>query len=195
MKEMTMNEDLILLDEVIRDMRYKLRRKEICKKYSTNNIDKCRLARKKWKDKNKERVRETQKLRREKKRLETNKQKYEKPLTKNSPFVRIFANVKNSRKRQCFLTIDNVREQYEKQNGLCAISGVQMKIPKSSGERCFKTPDCASVDRIDSSKEYCQGNIQLVCVSLNYAKNSFTHDEFMKFFNLIRSDNQRPRSG
>lgn len=183
MKETT---DLQLLDEIIKDIRHKLKRKEICRKYREKNKEKVCESRKKWKEKNKERIPFLQRLRRERIRKEKGIEKYHKPLTKNSPFIRVFTNVKNSRQK-CFITVDDVREQYEKQNGICALSGLTIRIPKSSGDRCSKTPDMISVDRIDSGKPYMKGNIQIVCVALNYAKNTFTNEEIQEFLSRIKS--------
>ena len=40
-----------------------------------------------------------------------------------------------------------------------------------------------SVDRIESGRGYVQGNIQLVCQAINYAKNKFTNEQFLTFWN------------
>ena len=46
----------------------------------------------------------------------------------------------------------------------------------------------ASLDRIDSSLPYEVGNIQFVSRTLNYAKNSMSHDEFEEFLDLLVSN-------
>lgn len=40
-------------------------------------------------------------------------------------------------------------------------------------------PNCLSIDRIDSSRGYVEGNIQLVCHAVNLAKNSWPQDVFI----------------
>ena len=67
-------------------------------------------------------------------------------------------------------------EIWERQGGRCAISGKKM-------EHVFGSPYTVSVDRIDSNIGYKKGNLQLVCQSVNYAKNSFTNEEFLYFWN------------
>lgn len=182
---MTMNEDIQLLNEVIKDIEYKLKRKAICAKYRRNNSEKIKASNKRWKAKNLEKINLKQRCRREKIRRKKGLEKFNRPLTINSPFVRVFNSVKNSRKQDCLITIDDVRKQFEKQNGICALSGLKLKTPKHSGERCPKTPDVISIDRINSNKPYTKDNIQLVCVALNYAKNSFTNDEIKNFLKSI----------
>ena len=71
------------------------------------------------------------------------------------------------------LTTDMIYSIYEKQEGLCAIT--KEKMTNISGKGKIKTN--ISIDRIDSSKPYEEGNIQLVCYIVNIMKNSFTMDE------------------
>lgn len=37
----------------------------------------------------------------------------------------------------------------------------------------------ASLDRIDSTKGYVKGNVEFVCLAINYAKNNFKKEEMM----------------
>lgn len=64
------------------------------------------------------------------------------------------------------LPLEYVQDIYKYQNGLCAISGVEMTHIRGQG----KVPTNISIDRIDSSKEYEVGNIQLVCHYVNTMK-------------------------
>ena len=180
-----MNEDIQLLNEIIEEIRHKLRRKEICARYRKNNKDKVAESRRKYAKNHREKILIRQRTRRENVRLRNGLEKFHRPLNKNSPFVRVYNNVKNSRHR-CLVTIDDIREQYQKQNGMCALSGLKLATPKHSGITC-KTPDMVSVDRIDSTKPYTKHNIQLVCVALNYAKNDFTDTEIREFVNKMKT--------
>jgi len=44
----------------------------------------------------------------------------------------------------------------------------------------------ASLDRIDVTQGYLQGNVRFVAVPVNLAKNSFSDAELLEFFDAIR---------
>lgn len=54
----------------------------------------------------------------------------------------------------CEVTLEDLKEQWEKQSGKCPYTGWELKTPinTSQAHQLAKTPDRASVDRIDSSK-------------------------------------------
>jgi len=66
------------------------------------------------------------------------------------------------------LTLNHVLDIYRSQNGLCAISGRRMKLRRGSGDG-RRSPDSLSIDRIDSSVGYIDGNIRLVVWAVNMA--------------------------
>jgi len=72
--------------------------------------------------------------------------------------------------REVTITEEELIALWDKQNGLCAISGMPMAHE-------FKNLRSASIDRIDSSKGYVPGNVQLVCQWVNYAKNNHADAE------------------
>jgi hypothetical protein len=45
----------------------------------------------------------------------------------------------------------------------------------------------ASLDRIDSSKGYIKGNVEFVCLAINFAKNDFKKEEMKSFIKEIIS--------
>jgi hypothetical protein len=47
-------------------------------------------------------------------------------------------------------------------------------------------PRQPSLDRIDSSKGYIEGNVEFVCVSINYAKNGFSKQQMIDFIKEIK---------
>lgn len=73
--------------------------------------------------------------------------------------------LRRSKERQwaADLSIERLWELYEQQRGRCALSGVIL-----TGQPL--TAFSLSIDRIDSSKGYSAGNIQLVCLSVNMGK-------------------------
>ena len=83
---------------------------------------------------------------------------------------------KDANKKKVDITIDFLVDLYHKQNGQCAIT--KHKMTKE-----FNCLYGMSVDRIDSSKGYLKDNVQLVCQAINFAKNSFTNEQILKFWN------------
>ena len=67
------------------------------------------------------------------------------------------------------LTLNILLKTYEAQNGLCALTGVEMT--RITGQGSVTTN--ASVDRIEAGGPYVGSNIQLVC----FAVNSFRSDK------------------
>jgi len=107
-----------------------------------------------------------------------------KPLTY---FYRIINKRKEVRK-QCFISIDDMIEKWESQQGLCIYTGHELYLPDSNvGFNNYNGPafQKASLDRIDSSLPYTTDNIQFISQMANYAKNNYSHDEMMKFCQAI----------
>lgn len=87
-----------------------------------------------------------------------------------------------SRNKDVAITLEDLKNQWDKQNGICPITGWKMYLPMSSrwsrSERNYKQ---ASVDRIDSSLGYIPGNIRWVCQIANLAKNGWSDDILYDF--------------
>jgi hypothetical protein len=66
---------------------------------------------------------------------------------------------------------------YKQQNGLCRYSNLPLLISLSEFT--------ASIDRIDSSKGYIEGNVQWVHKDVNYIKYNLSEEEFIKICKLI----------
>lgn len=102
-----------------------------------------------------------------------------------SPFRRIV-----SRSRKCAknkqikfnLDLKYLTDLWFKQKGNCSLSGVGMIIPE---EREKTYPNTGSLDRIDSDKGYIKGNVQWICLSLNYGKYKWPEEDFKNFLTLI----------
>lgn len=108
----------------------------------------------------------------------------------NTPFRRMFYHAFHSRRKRigCSISLDDVRKQWEKQKGICPYTGLAMILPTTS-KKALYCPRLASMDRIDSSKSYEKGNIQIVCISMNYAKNSFSDAQIKQFIQEVRQVN------
>lgn len=72
-----------------------------------------------------------------------------------------------------------MKAQYDRQGGLCAVSGVYMVK-----DRDKHAPNAPSIDRIDSTGGYTKRNCRLVTYIVNCAINQFTDVEF---FSMCRA--------
>src|SRR5580698_1502569 len=79
------------------------------------------------------------------------------------------------------ITIEDMWNQFLKQNGNCALTGVKLTFSSLSG----KNDGTASLDRIDSSKEYTIDNIQWVHKNINYMKMDLNETEFIRWCNKV----------
>lgn len=81
------------------------------------------------------------------------------------------------------IDIDFLRELYHKQEGKCAVSGIELTYKRHLGTKVLTN---ISLDRIDSKKPYTKDNVQFVCVGINLMKNNIDNEEFLNFFNEIK---------
>lgn len=80
------------------------------------------------------------------------------------------------------INIEYAWNLYLKQERKCALSGIPINFAISS-KRSSETT--ASLDRIDSSKGYVEGNVQWVHKHINIMKNVFEQNYFISLCNLI----------
>jgi hypothetical protein len=80
-----------------------------------------------------------------------------------------------SRKRLWSITMDDLANRMEQQQGRCALTGWSIYFPeiRDAGE------GQASVDRIDSAGDYTLDNIQLLDARINMMKQSYSQDFFI----------------
>ena len=94
-----------------------------------------------------------------------------------------------TRKIRFNITIENAWEQFKKQKGICALSGVpiQLSIGNLRSDRKGRT---ASLDRIDSKNGYVVDNIQWVHKTVNIMKNTTNQSDFIEWCRKITNHNQ-----
>ena len=91
--------------------------------------------------------------------------------------------------REYNLTQKYVLDLLETQEGKCAATGILLE-PSAQRTCQNKNPFTVSIDRIDSSKGYIIGNIQIVCSIYNSAKNSYSTEEVKKLcIGFIKTNN------
>lgn len=76
------------------------------------------------------------------------------------------------------LTINELGDLFEKQNGKCALTGWNLILSKNN-------TNTASIDRIDSTKGYIIDNIQWVHKDVNKAKNTLSQDKFIEMCQAV----------
>jgi hypothetical protein len=90
-------------------------------------------------------------------------------------------------RRECTITLEYLKEIWEKQGGLCVYTGWELDNPATSSDwnKQKLHPKTASLDRIDSSLDYIPGNVQFVSLIANYAKRDFQEEELFEFCEAV----------
>lgn len=83
------------------------------------------------------------------------------------------------RNKECDLDLPYLKDLWEKQNGKCAITKVDLVL-KSGYNKNYQ----ASLDRIDSSKGYVKGNVRYISVSVNWLKNDLDDNHLREFIQI-----------
>lgn len=106
---------------------------------------------------------------------------------KADPF-KVYVHSSGSRARNKGIDFDitpgYLKGVWEDQGGKCRYTGIRLKHPK--GKKPVKQFKLASLDRIDSSEGYIQGNVQFVSLTCNLAKSTLSHEEFEEFLEVVR---------
>ena len=101
--------------------------------------------------------------------------------------------LRSSRSKQGYeftLTLEELVDIYNKQEGICALSGVLMTRHRDgSGER----PTNCSIDRINPTRGYTRRNIQLVCWQVNKMKHGLMEPEFWWWIQNICRHSEEPK--
>lgn len=91
------------------------------------------------------------------------------------------------------VTLEYLWELYLKQNRQCALSKLPIGFNEREGSRGRRCS--ASLDRIDSSKGYVEGNVQWVHKHINIMKNKYELDYFVKLCNLVAQSHENQFTG
>ena len=82
------------------------------------------------------------------------------------------------------LSVEYLARIWEEQQGICPYSGIKL-ILNSHTRRNKDHRFTASLDRIDSSKGYIEGNVQFVSTLINFMKHTMSHEDTIEFLHLI----------
>ena len=94
-------------------------------------------------------------------------------------FLTVFNKIKKQAMRRGIefsITMEEIGDLFETQNGKCALSGVNLTLKKNTTD----TTQTASLDRKDSKKGYVIDNLQWIHKDLNKLKSDFTQSEFIE---------------
>ena len=88
------------------------------------------------------------------------------------------------RPRDFNLTLEYLKEIWDEQEGKCPFTGfdLELRTYKYDSQLNIKS---ASLDRIDNSKGYVQGNVRFVSVMFNFARNKFSDEEVIEFAQAV----------
>lgn len=75
------------------------------------------------------------------------------------------------------LTKEYLKELWDKQEGKCAISGIEMTFDQCKG----RTATNVSIDQINPNEGYVVGNVQLVCMAVNQIKSDLSMEDVYMF--------------
>ena len=93
---------------------------------------------------------------------------------------------KKDKNKELSITLEDIKKQWEIQKGKCPYLNENLILPLTTGKEDRSNPNLiASLDRIDSSKGYVKGNIQIISRTLNYAKNSYSEEVLLNLIDLI----------
>ena len=112
--------------------------------------------------------------------------KYQRLYVEKNRLKRIYTTAKNRCKdklREFSIPLEYMFELWENQNGQCAYT----KLPLLATANQFNT---VSLDRVDSSKGYVVGNVQLVCAAINKMKQEYTEELFLLLSHLVTQNNK-----
>jgi hypothetical protein len=99
-----------------------------------------------------------------------------------SPFRRHLRRARMAGRWPVTVSLSDLRDQWESQGGRCALTGIVLENPPTTGTReSDATPWRASLDRIDHGLGYELGNIRWLCVMANYCRHRFSDDDVRAF--------------
>jgi hypothetical protein len=82
------------------------------------------------------------------------------------------------------LVTDDIIALLERQNGRCAVSGMQFDI-RPHPRKGAKRPFCMSIDRIDNGLGYTKGNVRITTVIVNTALLNWKEEDFQRMCQAV----------
>lgn len=102
-------------------------------------------------------------------------------------YFRYYLKSAKNKYKELNITIYDLKNQWEKQNGICPYTNLQLELRSTSKPVDNKFIQ-ASLDRIDSSKGYIVDNIQFISMPINFLKGQMSNEETIKYLKLITNN-------
>ena len=83
------------------------------------------------------------------------------------------------------ISMEYLWQLFVNQNRKCSLTGLELTFSKCSGQ----SDGTASLDRIDSTKGYIEGNVQWVHKKINMMKQTYSQDEFVELCKMVTEHN------
>ena len=88
------------------------------------------------------------------------------------------------RTQEVNITLEDLKQTWEDQQGICPYSKVQLRFVSKIGRN---NPIYAmSLDRKDSKLGYVKGNIQFISIAMNLMKNSMSEEEMQELLMILK---------
>jgi hypothetical protein len=103
-----------------------------------------------------------------------------------------FSRYSKTKKREFTITIEQIYEMWINQNKKCKLSGLDISFENTNNKKTrhrFDLVCTASLDRIDSKKDYTLDNIQLVHKDINMMKKEYNQKYFIDLCKLVAKNN------
>jgi hypothetical protein len=103
-----------------------------------------------------------------------------------------FGRYSKTKKRKFNIAVEDIYNLWIKQNKKCALSGLDISFKNVNTKKTrhrFDLVCTASLDRIDSKKDYTLDNVQLVHKDINMIKKEYDQDYFISLCKLVAKIN------
>lgn len=87
------------------------------------------------------------------------------------------------------IDLDYLKNLWEIQQGICPFTKQKLEL-RTHTSTSTANPYSASLDRIDNTKGYIKGNVRFVALIFNYARNTFTDSDVIKFCQQVTERTQ-----
>lgn len=92
---------------------------------------------------------------------------------------------KRKKKYGSDVTVEYLKELWEKQKGICPFTGWKLSLPQDASKWDEKSTQNASLDRIDNSIGYMKDNVRFISVMANLARQDFTDEQVIEFCKAV----------